>query len=73
MMIISLFGGVVIGGCLFVSLPLLVTGTCAYVMYFLTLLEVQSHKMCASIMGDISLVLNVDNQIIAHCLGSMIL
>jgi len=40
MMIISLFGGVVIviGGCLFVSLLLLVTG-CAYVMYFLTLLE----------------------------------
>ena len=37
MMIISLFGGVVIGSCLFVSLPLplLVTGTCIYLCYVL--------------------------------------
>jgi len=55
MMIISLFGGVVIGGCLFVSLPLLVTGTCAYVMYFLTLLECAvSQDVCQYNGGHIS-------------------
>ena len=61
MMIISLFGGVVVGGCLFVSLPLPLLLVLVFVHMLLFYWSVQSHKMCASIMGDISLVLYVDN------------